>query len=71
MKLPPDPDRMNEARSNWAAEALDAFQAETSTDDEDLLPDLLCDLMHWCDRNPTDFEAALARARSNYQGETT
>lgn len=70
-RLPPDPENMNDDRADWAAAALRSFQRETGTDDEDALGDLLCDLMHWCDRNHADFEAALFRARGHYEAETT
>jgi len=68
--LPPDPEEMNDPRSAWAASALHAFQRETGTDDQDALGDLLCDLMHWCDRNDADFENALRAARMHYEAET-
>src|SRR5262249_5299910 len=68
--LPPDPEEMNEHRSAWAAAALESFQRLTGADDTDALPDLLCDLMHWADRNEFDFEAALWRARMHYEEET-
>jgi len=32
--------------------------------------DLLCNLMHLADRNATDFDADLARARMHYECET-
>jgi len=44
--------------------------AETGTDLEDALADLLADLMHWADRNSHDFDAALERARWHYEAET-
>lgn len=72
-KLPPDPDETNEARAEWAKTAIDAFQLATGTDDEDALADLLCDLMHFCDRNEEThgkFADALYRAKSNYAAET-
>jgi hypothetical protein len=34
----------------------------TGTDYDNALADLLCDLMHWSDRNDFDFSAALSRA---------
>jgi hypothetical protein len=61
---------MNDRRAAWAAVALRAFRLVTGTDDEDALGDLLCDLMHWSDRNDYDFEAALSRARWHYEAET-
>jgi hypothetical protein len=68
--LPPDPEGQNDDRAKWAGVALDAFQAETGTDDCDKLGDLLGDLMHWCDRNNQEFEWALDRARNYYRQET-
>lgn len=70
-KLPPDPDGQNDDRAEWAAQSLDAFQAATGTDLCDAVPDLLCDLMHWCDRNNTNFNQMLDRAQRHYQAETT
>jgi hypothetical protein len=69
-KLPPDPDGMNNERSEWAAQAIAQFQSATHADAEDLLCDLLCDLMHWADRSGDDFEAQLARASNHYEAET-
>lgn len=48
--LPADPENMNDDRAAWAEAALNEFRRVTGTDDEDALGDLLCDLMHWCDR---------------------
>lgn len=68
--LPPDPEKMNDDRTEWAAAALRQFQRATGCDYEDSLGDLLSDLMHWSDRNNFDFEAALCRARAHYEAET-
>lgn len=70
-ELPPDPDEMNDARASWAAAALLRFQEETGSEDETALTDLLCDLMHWCDRNGDEFERALQHARTHYEAETS
>ena len=70
-KLPPDPERMNDERAEWAAATLRHFQCTTGTDYEDALGDLLCYLMHWADRSDFDFDAALCRARMHYDAETT
>lgn len=67
---PPDPERMNDRRSAWAQIAVSAFQAAHGTDDENVLCDLLCDLMHWADRHNYDFPAALVRAQDHYEAET-
>jgi hypothetical protein len=68
--LPHDPHNRNNERADTASEALRQFQLVTGTDDEDALGDLLCNLIHWCDRNNFDFEAALLRARMHYEAET-
>lgn len=69
-KLPPDPESMNHKRAAWAGTAINAFIAETGTDEENAIGDLLGDLMHWCDRNGYDMDAALERARGHYEAET-
>jgi hypothetical protein len=69
-QLPPDPEGMNERRSLWAGRAIAEFMAATGTDLEDALPDLLADLMHWCDRAGFDFDTALERGRDHYEAET-
>jgi hypothetical protein len=68
-RLPPDPENMNATRAEWAATALRCFAQETGADDEDALTDLLCDLMHWSDRNGADFETDLRLARMHYEAE--
>ncbi len=68
--LPPDPDGMNDERAGWAKEALAAFMAATGTDPDDAVSDLLCDLMHWCDRRGVAFRTELARAQGHYDAET-
>jgi hypothetical protein len=68
--LPPDPHNRNDERAGCAGEALRQFELVTGAFDQDVLRDLLCNLIHWCDRNPFDFEAALSRARMHYAVET-
>jgi len=70
-RLPPDPENMNDDRAEWAAASLRHFQCTTGADYDDALTDLLCDLMHWSDRNDFDFDAALSRARMHYDAETS
>ncbi len=69
-ELPPDPEGMNDKRASLAGTALAVFMSETGTDEEDAVGDFLADLMHWCDRNKNDFDAALDRARVHYGEET-
>jgi hypothetical protein len=77
-QLPPDPENMNADRASWAEATIRQFQIVTGTDWDDCVKDLLCDLMHFCDRHTFqdgetsfDFEAALATARMHYEAETT
>jgi hypothetical protein len=55
--------------AEWAAAALRHFQCVTGTEHEDALSDLLCDLMHWSDREDIDFQNALDTARMHYEAE--
>lgn len=63
----------NDDRAAWAEGAIQKFIELTGTDREDALADLLCDLMHWADReHPGEcepFEAQLHRARYHYNEE--
>jgi hypothetical protein len=68
---PPRPQNPNPGRAEAAAGALRHYQATTGADYEDALGDLLADLMHWCDCDNFDFEAALFRARGHYEAETS
>lgn len=69
--VPPDPDGHKENRAAWAFIALRAFCDECRTDWDDALTDLLCDLMHLADREPSfDFGLALERAQRHYDAET-
>lgn len=72
-KLPPDPDKMNAKRSRWAFSAICEFQAETGSDDECVVSDLLADLRHMLDRYPKfgKWEDALSSAEMHYEDETT
>jgi hypothetical protein len=72
--LPPDPETMNAARAGLAECVVRHFQSITGPgafiDLEDVLSDLLCDLMHWSDRQGFDFDAALRRAHGHHDAET-
>jgi len=56
----------NEDRADWADTAIEAFMAETGTDREDALGDLLGDPMHWADREGKNYGDAIMSATSNY-----
>ena len=68
---PQDPEELNDDRALWAETALAAFVEQTGCDREDALPDLLCDLMHWCDRTGVSFAEQLTRAEWHYRVEAT
>lgn len=70
MALPPDPDGRNDDRARFAKAALQKFHKQVGGDWADCLPDLLGDLMHWCDRNDRSFYKALRHARWHYTCET-
>jgi hypothetical protein len=69
-KPPPDPERRNDRRADWAHTVLREFQRLTGADTEDAVSDLLADLLHWCDRHGQDFDTELRRARNHYDIET-
>jgi|CZKX01.1.fsa_nt_gi hypothetical protein len=56
-------------RAEWAAAALRHFQSTTGTDCDNALPDLLCDLQHWSNRENVNFLDALDTARMHYEAE--
>jgi hypothetical protein len=59
-------------RAEWCARAQAALrcsQSATGADDDNALPDLLCDLQHWSDRENVNFEDALDTARMHHQAE--
>ena len=58
-------------RPGAAATALVAFVEVTGMEYQDALPNLLADLMHWCDRKEEDFAGALDVARAQYEAEKT
>jgi len=73
MTIPPDPERMNNKRAEWALIALEAFGEAARTEHEEALADLLCGLMHLCDRRGNrigNFERRLEWARGYYRDET-
>lgn len=75
--MPPDPEQMNDRRSEWAAHALDTFSRDTyhrplgaGEDNETTASDLVADIRHWCDRNGVEWESVLRRAEGHYADET-
>lgn len=68
--LPPDPEKQNQARAEWAATAVRAFRKVTGADYDDAVSDLLVDLGHYCDREGMNFTTALRRASNRYHEET-
>ncbi len=70
LTIPPDPEGENDHRAEWAGEALEAFRAQTGTEQGDSVADLICDLHHWCDRNNMNFQQQVGRAKGMYEDET-
>lgn len=68
-QLPPDPEGRNDERAHLAGMCIEQFCIDTGTDLEDGVADLLANMMHWCDRNDTNFSKELRRARGNYSAE--
>lgn len=67
--LPPDPDGINSVRAARAGLAIKHFikaSQDHPNETAHALPDLLCNLMHWADRNGVDFDRALATATNHY-----
>ncbi|MBA9859201.1 hypothetical protein [Ralstonia insidiosa] len=67
----PDPDGLNDERATWARQALDTFKHATECDEESVVGDLLCALMHFCDRAGVDFMSEMGRAVRHYEEETS
>ena len=65
-------DITNNVRAGWAFAALHTFMELSNMGAEPLgtaVSDLLCDLMHLCDKEAIDFEARLKVARDHYREE--
>lgn len=62
---------MKDKRAGWADDCIAHFMGITGAELEDALSDLLCNMMHWCDRNGLQFENELERANMHYNEETT
>lgn len=66
--LPPDPDGLNRIRAERIAVVMTAYGKYI---DGDTFADFMCDLKHWCDRQPNlNVKAEIERAERNYIGET-
>lgn len=66
---------MNTKRANWAQEAMESVPAfaQMMTPKEGgpytAVKDMLCDLMHFCDREGLEFDVALDAAKHLHEGE--
>jgi hypothetical protein len=65
-----EPRELNEARAARAVKAFRTFQRDPETDDQNALRDLLCGLMHWCDRNGCSLDKAFWSARRRHHRQT-
>jgi hypothetical protein len=77
MMLPADPTHMNDARAEWANEALRVFARRTGLalpeDAYEAVSDLIADLRHWWDRHGNEDSTwcdVLRTATSHYYYET-
>lgn len=68
--------QQNQSRAQWALDALDAFGLATGQrvrngrdEVEDMIGDLLCDLMHYCEQEKLDFNVLLARGQMHFRDE--
>jgi hypothetical protein len=74
--LPADPECKNDERATRAKEAVMAYRQTASVERKvgrkDAVRDLLCDLMHLCDRDRRfrTFESSLQLAEQRYQKQT-
>ena len=68
--LPPDPEKMNDARALRAMRALSFYRGDNKEDLVVILGDMLCDINHWCDRGGISFDSALDRGLLCYKQET-
>jgi hypothetical protein len=62
----------NERRADWAQIAVDRFQDECSNPGEPVyegICDLICNLMHLCDRHELDFNDLLRVAKDHHEAE--
>jgi hypothetical protein len=69
--LPPDPEKMNADRAKRAHDMMQEFWHVTDDVPEHPFAEILCDFMHWADRNGVHFDDSLARAREYYSLETS
>jgi hypothetical protein len=70
--LKPDPESMKRHHAECAAAAIRHFMRDTGTNWGDAVSELLCDLMHFCNREDDfDFNRELDRARTYYEVDTS
>lgn len=64
--LSPDPEKMNANRAKRAHDMIQEFWHVTDDVPKHPFAEILCDFMHWADRNGVHFDDNLARARVYY-----
>jgi hypothetical protein len=75
LSLTPQRDALNDRRAISAGTAIRAFEAETGMDKHPqdyqiVVRDLLCNLMHFCNRGGMSFDDVLHDARAHYRAQT-
>lgn len=74
VRLEGSPESQNARRVEWARRAVARLKHETGLTNADGLDtaivDLICDLLHLCNREGLEFEHVLALAKLHYDAET-
>lgn len=61
--------KLNENRAHWAGLALKAFEAQTGTEGEASVSDLVANLGHLCDERGIDFNQCVDLGVANHEEE--
>jgi len=66
-------DYREERKEEWRNRALECVKTiienKAVDDDEVVVRDTLCNLMHWCDEHDVDFDQELVTAHMNFEAE--
>lgn len=73
--IPPDPDRKNDDRAEWAENALRTFAEQTGQDPDtdgwqEILSDFLANARHFADREALDYTECDSTGAGLYEEET-
>lgn len=68
--LPPDPEGLNNDRATWGGYAILMHAHLSNATKAEAPADLICNILHWCDRNRRDYEEVLMQGLSYYTRDT-